>query len=1170
MVGYRSSVKRFEKPLSYKSVRKYFQVFLLAVVLGCSFTFQAYAKKTHGEADADGMKCSYSPQSINIGLFKFDKSAEASKKSTFFRPYIKATYRTYGWFFGYHIIQDEDIDLQHAECGWMIAMRFCARYALPAGGLMADGTTKDEADYGYDPGDPDDPEGTCVSKYRTHRGGDSPSLLDDPYYQDPVRLCAYEDSMDGMDTDSDYSPFHKNTPNNPPMDVYVQNYAMTGAIVGGLVGLLIPGAGLILAAVGAMLGALIALITSHYNHFVMAFTPGDSLGCVDIPMAPKPPPFYYQISEMPPWPQVYPVTDDSAYWATFVASTPSTYIQDYTSPKHPDNWRYVKNDDWFYPKIGVMLGSSTFEYEDGDGKRVLKTESPPARKTVVLTGDFYGEGAGPSYGETDAGRGRGQPLLPLTKPNDGTGTTQIRTVEGASASDPFRVKEPGDNDKYVGYDVTTEVYNDEICAYIIGSSWNFRLPAESGDPMPPQLGQEPELIGCVKRPKTYLKLDGTLGKAPPLPQVFHPWESSRGSLTPGNSAVSTYDKVRVWEWLADDPRHPSMMGGGVPNYASYHTDGVNEDSAKAAAAYDFAFALGMNSTTDPLPRATTGGPVLALVPKNGCDSPSSPDHASSNPQDYFKRNKQRSARIHGISYCMNNFDADGNGMLDPSEDDMCAQGISINSIGKTLQIIKNPLIPDHYEPVIIPGAAKVKVPTMPYTEIPGSDGAIGNDFVGTVYDAPAGTDINTLTDGSFVEGTRIFSTSKAISCPMELGDITTTFETDSQGQSVTVDTRPIQSATKDCSQMNIGSGNMYYRTPPDPYRGEMVMMVSGQKKLMRRVDKNNSPPNKYILKYPVFSYPRSFPAEGGTTSILEEPDPVIGECPLELQSDGTSLWQSLGHNNLCLTYPDGSPDTTTVPTGVYKNVPLDQRLYYPPDFHHGESLLVQSSLEQGLQRGYCVAMPPSQCEAEGVDPVTGNNTGKNITAGAPGVVYWEAAEAAAYCDPDADDAPPGGCPEPVVGKGIGLGACKLGYGVGGTYGTDEDHKPQRYCDATVSIFAARGEWGSMVASKTCERLTCPSETFHISKNNSDNLPIDYTCHLAADTYSDNGEDAPNGGSTFAEDDCSGSAGTLKRRKYCNNYGNWDTWSYDGLQAGKQGCTCDVGSDNCTPGCANSD
>lgn len=1167
MTGYQFSVNGSAK--DYNRPQKYYSLQMFLRILGNIFTlrplyrvgqlycfifvaglllslFLPAASSYALEKDSDGMECQYDPKTQNLGFFKFEKSVESSRLSTFFDPHIKITYRTYGSFLGiggWGLIQDESVDLVHAECSFMIGLRFCARYAIGANGLLPDGTRKEDADYGYDPGDRNNPHGTCVSPFRANRGPDSPTLWSDSYYHEPVRLCGYEDSKDGMDTEDDFSPFHKNTPNEGGMGEKAQEGFAIAGLAGGItvmaLGILGAGLGVILILAMAGAAALTAAITSHFNHFVMAFTPGTSLGCVDIPLPPMPPSYYYQLESLPPLPYIYPVTDDPAFWASYVDEQPKNIIQDITNPKHPDNWRYLENKDWFYPKIGIALGDPTFVLENG--KRVLKDEPVPVRATAILTGDFYGEGPGPNYGTETAGQGRFAPLAPLSKPNLGsTGTTQIRTVKGITAGDPLRIRLAGTEDRWVGYDVTTEVYDDKVCAYVINATWNIR-PTPEGGPTPPTLSEEPEFIGCVDRPETYVKLDGTLEKAPPLPQVYHPWEVPPGSLTASDAAVSTYSNIRVWEWLRDDPRHPTIAGG-IPDYGSYHTDGVSEDSAKAMAAFAFANKLGVPAgNTNPTAQTIDGGPVLALVPKLGCDSLSVPGVHEGDPGDYFKKGKHRLSRIHGKVYCMNNLDENGNNIIEPTEDTMCAQGLSANSIGETLQIIKNPKIPDRYIPVTYPVDVVVKIPSDPYTEIPNT-----KDFEGTFYTLPAGTDINTLSpDGNYRYQTRIFSADRTMGCPMEITAPVTVPGTDTQGQTITIKTSDIIPAVTDCPDRQDVSGTMMFYRPFDDKRGEVVMDVEGKTKLMKRVDKDGQPPNQFITKYPMFYYPRSITTSSGTVVTSNNVDPVVGECPLNLQDDGISLWQEMEKNKICLLNPDGTPDETTVPSSPYQNVPIASRYYFPPDFNRGEALILQTSLEQGLAMGYCIAMPPSQCPAEG------EGTSRPLTAGAPSTVFWGTAVGGEGCTASGAV----GC---VDGKGKGGGRCATGYGVNG----NPDGTPLRYCASNVGVFSSEGTWGSVDPTASCERLTCDSpNNFSVTKSG-----VTYACSITASANADDGSGNLNG--TYREMTCNSTspASTLQRRKYCDTKGNWEGWTYDSIQTGKQDCICDVGASGCPAGC----
>lgn len=148
--------------------------------------------------------------------------------------------------------------LRPSQCKWMYAAyRFCARYAKP---------------------DPDPQKAYGNETYNSN----NPRLM----------LCGYYDSMDGMDTSAKASPFHFRVPNESapsPKQAAIIG-AASSAVVMTAAMLIVPGVGLLAAAIvvafSTAIAVLVALITSHYNHFVIG-----NLGCVDIPLAPGPPTF---------------------------------------------------------------------------------------------------------------------------------------------------------------------------------------------------------------------------------------------------------------------------------------------------------------------------------------------------------------------------------------------------------------------------------------------------------------------------------------------------------------------------------------------------------------------------------------------------------------------------------------------------------------------------------------------------------------------------------------------------------------------------------------------------------------------------------------------------------------------------------------------------------------
>jgi hypothetical protein len=112
------------------------------------------------------------------------------------------------------------------------------------------------------------------------------------------RICAYEDPpipIDPNDNNYNLMPFHENTP-APPAVTGGDNLVAIGAVLLAA-GLLVPGLGtgvmLIMLAGGIM--DLIEVITSTINYVVI-----QNVGCIDVPLAPSPPPFFSPL--VPPTP----------------------------------------------------------------------------------------------------------------------------------------------------------------------------------------------------------------------------------------------------------------------------------------------------------------------------------------------------------------------------------------------------------------------------------------------------------------------------------------------------------------------------------------------------------------------------------------------------------------------------------------------------------------------------------------------------------------------------------------------------------------------------------------------------------------------------------------------------------------------------------------------------
>lgn len=113
------------------------------------------------------------------------------------------------------------------------------------------------------------------------------------------RICAYYDPMDVNDWNMGSMPFHLNSP-VPPEVTGGDSVMALGAFIF-TIGLMVPGLGFgammmglwIMQAGGVM--ELIEFITSTINYWVI-----DNVGCIDVPLAPSPPPFFQTI--VPPIP----------------------------------------------------------------------------------------------------------------------------------------------------------------------------------------------------------------------------------------------------------------------------------------------------------------------------------------------------------------------------------------------------------------------------------------------------------------------------------------------------------------------------------------------------------------------------------------------------------------------------------------------------------------------------------------------------------------------------------------------------------------------------------------------------------------------------------------------------------------------------------------------------
>lgn len=169
-----------------------------------------------------------------------------SENSKWNAPELRLWFHSAFWLPG--VYGDYYISLN--ECVWVGAVRFCAR-RVASGCYLNDKGDKICPDYNY---------GNITGR--------------DPKNA-KVQLCAFEDSMDGMDTTGNFSPFNQGTSNDEALSI------VSGLVIGGAVGLI---GGPYLAVGGALTGLLTAAITQTHNHVV-----NRDLGCVDLPLAKGPP-----------------------------------------------------------------------------------------------------------------------------------------------------------------------------------------------------------------------------------------------------------------------------------------------------------------------------------------------------------------------------------------------------------------------------------------------------------------------------------------------------------------------------------------------------------------------------------------------------------------------------------------------------------------------------------------------------------------------------------------------------------------------------------------------------------------------------------------------------------------------------------------------------------------
>jgi hypothetical protein len=181
------------------------------------------------------------------------------------------------------------------------------------------------------------------------------------------RICAYYDPpipIDPNDNNYDLMPFHKNTP-APPAVTGGDNLVVIGAMIVAA-GLFVPGLGAGAIAVGGALMLaggimeLIEVITSTINYVVFK-----NVGCIDVPLAPSPPPFFSPLIPANAYPGVISICKYSPKYY-LDSSTQSGLLSNGYTQAQIDQMQYKQNstsDDLC--ENGGTLGSakqySTYE-----------------------------------------------------------------------------------------------------------------------------------------------------------------------------------------------------------------------------------------------------------------------------------------------------------------------------------------------------------------------------------------------------------------------------------------------------------------------------------------------------------------------------------------------------------------------------------------------------------------------------------------------------------------------------------------------------------------------------------------------------------------------------------------------------------------------------------------
>ena len=300
------------------------------VILNIVNQYTNPASDSASEGSAGLKKAKYKFLSINPfrtfppsrkGCFFNSWSVSEVSASTAFLPQISVTNKFMAFCVGY----EATLVLHgYGQCGFISLFRVCSRVTLPC-------------EHGNN---------FCCNNSSCAASDSCPNCA----LQQDTRICAFGDPMfpaDATDTKPGGMPFHEETvvPSNIPSG---DSLIILGAFIF-TAGLLVPGLGqgAMLIGAGLMLAGgimeLLQFITSKINYVVTS-----NHGCVDIPLAPSPPPYCSQIPGYIPQASVMSLCQQSPDFSNNILANNYqnyTYASSITtSPSYPSNTQISTQD----------------------------------------------------------------------------------------------------------------------------------------------------------------------------------------------------------------------------------------------------------------------------------------------------------------------------------------------------------------------------------------------------------------------------------------------------------------------------------------------------------------------------------------------------------------------------------------------------------------------------------------------------------------------------------------------------------------------------------------------------------------------------------------------------------------------------------------------------------